>query len=105
MGQALEALIQAYVAHSGNEELTRIGAEMFRLYTEMGFPPDMFLDKLKELRTFETLELVYVVSVYQTQFLNHKRLAGASEKNLDKTRRRNIEEIERLLTRGEIGAY
>lgn len=101
----LGTLLEAKTRYGSDERLTELGKEMFRMYTEMGFPPDMFLDELGKRMTLDKLQMVYVVSVYQIAFLEHKRLAGATPKNIEKTRRRNREEIKRVIVTGEVGAY
>lgn len=50
-------------------------------------------------------EKVYIVSEYQTRFLQHRKLAGLSGENLDKARRHNREVINRFINTGELGVY
>jgi hypothetical protein len=97
--------MDAMLKHHYNHWFTDMGHEMFRMYTEMGFPPDMFLDKLAETAELDLLAKVYIVSVYQSDFIAHKRLAGASEANIAKARRTNVEMTERLIKTGELGIY
>lgn len=102
---AFSTLLDAQALHSANERLNHLGQEMFRMYTEGGFPPDMFLDELEKRIKLPLTAKIYIVSVYQTMFLDHRRKSGIREKNLDKLRRRNREDIERLIETGELGIY
>lgn len=102
---AIEALVKAKISYGRDKQLTDLGHEMFRMYSEMGFPPDMFMDEVRKRMNLNVLQTVYLVSVYHADLLHHKRLAGATDKNIDNTRRRNRDEIDRLLTSNEIGVY
>jgi hypothetical protein len=101
----LRTLIQAELAYKDNAPLNKLGHEMCRMYTEMGFPPDMFLAEVQKKLELPLLARVYITIVYQTDFLEHRRKAGVQDKNLPELRRRNVEEIERLIKHGELGLY
>lgn len=45
------------------------------------------------------------MSKYQTAFLEHRRKSGVQEKRVDAIRRRNREDIGRLIKTGELGVY
>lgn len=98
-------LMAAHLAHSESKQLNDIAQWMFEMWTQNGFPPDMFLDELDKRFKLPKSAKIYVVSEYQTKFMEHKRLAGATEKNLEKQRRKNKEDIERLINSGETGIY
>lgn len=91
--------------HSKDIELNRLGGEMFRMFTEMGFPPDMFLDELAKRRKLTTSQRAFIVHVYCGKLIEHKRLSGAEEKSLDKQRKRNIELVYNVLKGKEMGIY
>lgn len=101
----LPELIEAMTIYSDNEQMTHYGNEMFRMYTEGGFPPDMFLDELGSRIDLSLLAKVYILFVYQKAFLDHRRKSGIDEKRVENIRRRNREDIIRLIEKGEIGVY
>lgn len=101
----LGELIEATTTYGDDGQLADIGHEMFRMYTEGGFPPDMFLSELGKRMELPLLAKIYVTSVYQTDFLEHRRLSGIQAQRLEKLRKRNREDIERLIKTGELGIY
>lgn len=102
---ALPMLIKAHATHRGDPNLEYLSKKMFDMYTAGGFPPDMFIDRMKVAWGLTDLEIVYVVSIYQTLFLEHRRKSGINDKRIDAIRRRNREDIERLIDTGELGIY
>lgn len=103
--KVLPILLDALVKYKGNESLQNLGKEMFRMYTEMGFPPDMFLSELGKRQELDMLAKVFIVSEYQTAFLEHRRKSGVEEKRIDTIRDRNRKDLERLIETGELGVY
>lgn len=101
----LGTLLTAQVTYKDDERLTTLGYEMFRMYTEMGFPPDMFMSELEKRMKLPLLAKVYITSIYQANFLEHRRKSGIEEKNIEKLRGNNREDIQRLITKGEIEVY
>lgn len=102
----LGKLLEAQAKYGQDKEVLRLGHEMFRLFTQMGFPPDFFLDKLKETISLNELQTMCVVTVYQHDFLEHRRLANTvSEEKLAKIQRHNLNEIKSLVFHGEVGSY
>src|SRR5690349_10294374 len=85
----LPVLLEALAKYKANKQLKTLGAEMFRMYTEMGFPPDMFLEEVGKRQELDLLAKVFVVSEYQTAFLEHRRKSGIDEKRIDAIRRKN----------------
>lgn len=98
-------IIDAYAYHNGDPRLDFYAQNMFDLYASFGLPPDMFLKNLAELVDLTDLAKVYIVSQFQHRFLEHRRKSGVQDKNLAKLRRRNLEDITRLIQTGELGVY
>lgn len=99
-------LIYSVARHKGNKQLTCLAQQMFRMYTEQGFPPDMFLDQLRNsTKANIESELIFIVSEYMTLFLEHRRRAGIADKRVEEARGRNRREIARFISTGELGAY
>lgn len=101
----LRILLEALAKYKNDEQLNNYGQEMFRMATEMGFPPDMFLSELSKRIKLTKLQKVYIVSTYQTLSLEHRRKSGIEEKNIDRIRKKNREDITRLIEKGETGIY
>lgn len=103
--EVLTALLKANTQHGNDKRLEQLGQQMFTLYAQDGYPPDMFIKEVA--KTFElTLSAkVFITQKFCVHFLEHRRLAGMQEKNLAKLQRRNREHIARLLKTGEIGIY
>lgn len=98
-------LIQAIAKHRRDDQLNFYGKEMFRFKSELGFPPDMFLDKLAKEHRLDRLQLVYVLNVFFEQLMEHKRQSAAQEKALERTRRQNGDRILAFIETGEVGIY
>lgn len=101
---ALAALLQAHVEY-GKSNLREMGLAMFTMYTQNGLPPDIFLDELEKKTPLPLLAKVFIVSEYQSRVMEHKRLAGATDKNIDRTRQKNLRDMEHLVKTGELGTY
>lgn len=99
------AVIEAHAHHQDNKALVHLGHEMFRMYTEMGFPPDMFVDELKKRFELPQSALIYLITIYQNKFIEHRRKAGAEGKNLDKARAANRRVMAQFIKSGELGVY
>lgn len=104
MSKSLGVLIEANATHKDDKYLNKLAQEMFRMYAEMGFPPDMFLDQVSK-QGINKLQKIYLVSQYQTLLLEHRRKSGIEEKNIDRIRKKNKVDIERLIETGETGIY
>lgn len=107
MNKVLAVLTDSCIKFRDNDHLKELGKHMFTFHTQHGFPPDFFFDALSERKGIDlTIEQkVFVTSEYQERFIEHRRLAGVEEKNLEKARLRNREVIERLINTGELGIY
>lgn len=103
-----EVLMQILLAegkHKGDSRLVGIADKMFHMYADMGFPPDMFLAEIDKTTELSESEKIFIVSRYQGLFLEHRRKSGIQEKNLDKIRRKNREDMERFIESGELSIY
>lgn len=103
--EVLSTLLGALAKHEDDTRLMDYGDKMFGMYTDMGFPPDMFLTELEKKVKLSQSEKIFIVSHYQTKFLEHRRKSGVQEKNVDKIRRKNREDIERFIETGELSIY
>lgn len=101
----LGILLESTAKYKDNPRFVSLGKKMFDMYTSGGFPPDMFLDELSKRTDLDLLAKVFITSEYQTHYLSHRRLSGIQEKNLDKIRRKNREDIQHLIETGELGIY
>jgi hypothetical protein len=101
LGELLEALLE----HKHSRRLTKLGKEMFRFKSELGFPPDMFLSKLEETYGLLKSEKIYVLHTYCEEVLEHKRASAAQEKALERTRKQNKAVLSRFIGTGEVGIY
>lgn len=101
----LSALLKAQLLYTDDERMNWLGKIMFTMYTDKGFPPDMFLDELAKWQELDLLAKIYIVSVYQTLFLEHRRKSGIQDKSLEKIRKRNVADLDRLIRTGELGIY
>lgn len=103
--EGLSELLEAMMTYKNNKQMTKFGEEMFRMYTEMGYPPDMFMSEIEKRKKLPLLAKVYITSIYQSAFLEHKRKSGIDEKRVGGIRRRNREDVVRLIKTGELGVY
>jgi len=101
----LGILLDSQTEHSKSELLNGLADTMFNMYTQYGFPPDMFMAELCKRTKLDKLQKVYLVSQYFTLFLEHRRLSGIDEKNVDKIRKSNRYNIENFIKTGEVGVY
>lgn len=83
------------------ERAVSYGKQMFTFFSEKGFPPDMFLDKI--IATKE--ERVLIVNEYLYRSLEHKRKAGITEKRVWEVRNQNIRKMHEFLKTNEMGIY
>lgn len=89
--------------------LDRYGEMMFNLFTVHGLPPDIFLKNIassdfrREDLTLD--EMVYIVTVYQTLALEHRRKSGLNESRLKTIQRQYKDELKHLIEHGELGVY
>lgn len=100
----LEALTEAYIRYD-KTDLKDLGFKMSTMHTDRGFPPSMFLAQLEKQIELPILAKVFICSEYQTHYLEHRRKAGIQEKNVDKIRKKNVQDIEKLIKTGEFGDY
>lgn len=98
-------LLEAIVKYKDDEDLLTLATQMFTMYTQNGFPPDIFMEEVEKRRKLTLLQKVFIVSTYQTMFLEHRRKSGIEEHNINKIRKKNREDIERLIETGETGIY
>ena len=101
----LGTLLKAQTKYRDNQELNLLAETMFKMFAEGGFPPDMFLEEVGKRQKLTKLQKVYIVSAYQALFLEHRRKSGIEEKNVDRHRKKNLEDITRLIETGETGIY
>lgn len=100
----LRALLKARLLPSA-PQMTDYGHRMFTMYTQNGFPPDMFLDELKKRLTLSRDEGLLIVDSYLADSLEHKRRAGITEERVDKIRQANRRKIAEFYKTGELGVY
>lgn len=101
----LAEIMQARVKYQDNPRLLKIGKMMFDMYTQNGFPPDMFFDEYEKVEKLNKDEKIFIITEYQTLFLEHRRQSGIEEKNVGKVRKNNLEAITRFINTGEVGVY
>jgi len=82
--------------------LDNLGKEMFRLFTECGFPPECFLDEIHKRLKLSKEEKVVILFIYQGLFIDHQLKAGMNEKNLKKHQETNKKQIVQLFEKGEL---
>ena len=82
-------------------KLESLGHKMFTMFSQNGFPPDMFLDQVLLPKNMKA----YILEVYLEEMLNHKRTSGITEERVDKIRSHNREVISRFIETGEAGVY
>lgn len=96
-------LLVAYSKRS--PQLDRLAEQMFIFSTQHGLPPDMFLSKIDGQQLLDLDEKTYIVSEYLSKVLEHKRLSGIEEKNLNKVRRNNKNIMMKVIQGKEIGLF
>ena len=101
----LKTIMEAQLKHKDNKRLVEIAKKMFSMYTDMGFPPDMFLNEMDKQAHLQQSKKIFIVSEYQALFLEHRRKSGVQDKNIDKIRRKNREDMERFIETGELSIY
>lgn len=101
----LQAVLDAKQAYEDDELLNKLGAKMFSMHTASGLPPDMFMTEISKHIKLGKLAKVYIISVYQEKFLEHRRKSGSEEKRLDKLRKLNRDNMANFLKSGELGVY
>ncbi len=74
--EVLGKLMVAMAKHRDDEKLRALGQQMFDMYTAEGYPPDLFLDEMKKHLHLNDTEAIFIVSEYQTRFLEHRRKSG-----------------------------
>jgi hypothetical protein len=88
-----------------NLEWERAGKDMFELYTEFGYPPDMFLqDVFKTIPMSDDDKLATMIS-YQNKMAEHKIKSGITDKRLEELQKRNLRELHKFIEKGEINIY
>lgn len=103
MSELVGKMIEVY--RQRTDEAVKMGKEMARFKNELGFPPDMFLDKLSKTHYLDVDDKLWIASSYCDEMIQHKRASGAGEKALDRTRKQNQVILQRLLDTGEMGIY
>ena len=98
-------ILESHAKYSNDDYMQFLGKEMFRMYTEMGLPPDMFISEIKKKVHLDQLAVIFIVSTYQGLFLEHRRMSGIDDKRVNKIQRKNNEDIIRLIKTGELGVY
>lgn len=101
----LREILKAEVKYRDDKRLLALSDSMFRMYTDSGFPPDMFLAEVGKGSELTQPEKIFIISRYQGKFLEHRRKSGIQEKNIDKIRRKNREDMERFIQTGELSIY
>jgi len=102
LGKLIECM-QVYKEHNVHTTgLTELGQKMADMKNSTGYPPDRFMERLTSLSSQEKL---FVSHIYCVEMINHKRMSGAPEKAIQRTRKHNRQILNRLIDTGELGAY
>lgn len=100
--ELLVALTSSISNYQENPELTRLGKKMASMKNDMGFPPDMFMDRMDYLNDLQKL---FIGHIYCGEMIAHKRASGAGEKAIERTRKHNQTILGRLMRTGEMGEF
>ena len=84
-----------------SEQLQEIGIKVGQLYTDMGLPIDMALDKLEMTKE----QKISVLDGACQWLIEHKRKSGATDKSIERQRKTNREMLERFIKGKETGVY
>lgn len=103
MSKQLGVLIDALMIPE-KEQMLEIGTKIGQLYTNMGYPIDMSLQKLQEAG-YGDKQLIVVLHGALGWRLEHLRRSGATDKAVERTRKTNRADLERYINTGESGVY
>jgi len=78
-----------------------LGVKIGKLYTNMGLPPDMALDRIDVPQDRK----IAILAGCCDWLIEHKRNSGANEKAIERQRKTNRKMIEDFITKGEAGVY
>ena len=98
----LAKLIELTTQYKDNDSLTKLGIRMADMKNSMGYPPDMFMERLNYLNLNQKL---YIGNIYCGEMIKHKRASGAEDKAINRTRKHNQVILSRLMNTGEMGEY
>ena len=79
------------------------GDQMFRLKTETGFPPDMFLSELRKAEELTEEEENSIVNRFLQRNMEHRTNGGVTDERLKKVRQANVAIMKRFIEKREIG--
>lgn len=96
LSEIIESKIQP-----NSEQLQELGIKIGQLYTDMGFPIDMALNKLDMTKE----QKISILDGACQWLIEHKRNSGATDKSIERQRKTNREMLERFIKGKEIGAY
>ncbi len=103
LGDVLELTVS--LSQEETTEGKRLGKAMFTMYTQNGFPPDMFFDQLEARTVLPKAMKLAMLNEYQRLFLEHRRKAGISEDRVEKIRDQNRKILADFMRTGEVGVY
>src|SRR5688572_20712027 len=95
VGQLLEALSK------DDGQLKKMGVKIGHLYTDIGLPIDMAMDRL-DLKKHQRVAVLNGVCEW---LIEHKRNSGGTEKSINRQKKSNRAMIARFIQTGEVGAY
>lgn len=99
--EVLEMLIDT-LALPDIDQLNEMGLQVGKLYTDMGLPPDIALERLTWLNKLQKLAVLNAVCGWLIQ---HKRNSGATEKSIERQRKTNLNMLMSYVAKGEAGVY
>jgi hypothetical protein len=103
--QFREIVKKCIIPYFNRIDLEDLGKEMFRMFTEQGFPPDNFLSELEKYYKFTNEEKVYILYNYNNYFTQHKIKSGIGEKRFKDLQDFNRGILIKVYKTGEAGIY
>lgn len=97
----LDQRVMSAVIADTNNFFFDIGLKLGKLYTDMGFPIDMALDRLP----YDKEQKIAILVGAQNWLIEHRRNSGATEKAIERQRETNIKIMNAFIKTDETGLY
>lgn len=95
-----ERIVKATVSHNA-KELSDVGLNVGKFYTDKGLPLDISLSKLDYSREDKAV----ILSGALWWLVEHRRESGATEAALNRQRATNVKIMDNFIKKGEAGVY
>ncbi len=89
------------VINDVDDSLFNMGITIGKIYTDMGLPVDMALDKL----SYDKDQKIAILAGAQNWLVEHRRNSGATEKAIERQRETNVKTMNAFIKNGESGIY